>query len=746
MKGQRKACCLAVFTVIITVFSLIPGFASAEMNDAGNSDKSVINTAVPDQPKNRLPLLVINIDEKELYTDEKGHQYGTIDDMNGSTDHSIRCNGSVSIMVPDGYQGIYGTVTVPQESLKLNYIRGRGNSTWQLYQKKPYKIKFDKKQDLFGMGANKEWALLANAADITLMKNRIMSWLGEQMEMPFTPQMIPVDVVMKGSKGSIRYLGNYCLCEVINIGESRVAINDRLERNTETEDKADDPNVTGGYLISMYGDMQDDEPLNSVVRTDAGVEFCIHVPSYEGEEESVLTEGEKKQLRYLKEYFQKLENLILQPDRIDGATHEKIAEMMDLKSLADYWLIQEFSKNGDAFVTDSTYLYKDRNGKLYWGPLWDFDLAWGEQDDSSEGLREYEPDIKSFNNCPMIWIDSLRENDPQFVELLHSRWELMNSMLTELVKEEGVINQFSREIEESQKDNAGLWPDERYMATTAEEYDLAVHKLRKWIVGRQQWFTDHIDKMNNSMVTITYIVDGNTIEKETVRADTMDFLPPDVPHKEGMYFRGWFTEDTHEPISNYIVEDDIVFASEYRICHFIDVQNPDSYYFKPVYWAFEKGISNGISEDRFSTDNACSRSEVVTFLWRGAGSPEPDYTDNPFSDVTENNIYFKAVLWAVENGITTGTSLTEFSPDATCTRGQAAVFLYRMQSSPEPESEENPFDDVKENSYFYNAILWAVGNNVAEGTGKNVFSPEKPCTRAQMVTFLYRNDIDTWVL
>ena len=121
--------------------------------------------------------------------------------MNSSENHSVRCTGTVEIKVPAGYSGEYGSVEVPDGEVSLDFIRGRGNSTWETtgHTKKPYKIKYAKKQDLFGMGKNKEWALMANANDETLLKNRIVSWLGERMGFEYTPQMIPVDVVMIGS-------------------------------------------------------------------------------------------------------------------------------------------------------------------------------------------------------------------------------------------------------------------------------------------------------------------------------------------------------------------------------------------------------------------------------------------------------------------------------------------------------------------------------------------------------------------
>ena len=170
---------------------------------------------------------------------------------------------------------------------------------------------------------------------------------------------------------------------------------------------------------------------------------------------------------------------------------------------------------------------------------------------------------------------------------------------------------------------------------------------------------------------------------------------------------------------------------------FTDVKEGD-YFYIPVLWAVDRGITTGTSKTTFGPERPCTRAQVVTFLWRACGSPEPENGNNPFTDVAEGTYYYKAVLWAVEQGITTGTSKTTFGPDKTCTRGQVATFLYRAQGEPQITDSNNPFGDVAEGAYYYNAVLWAVENNITQGTGKGKFSPDRDCTRGQIVTFLYR--------
>lgn len=170
---------------------------------------------------------------------------------------------------------------------------------------------------------------------------------------------------------------------------------------------------------------------------------------------------------------------------------------------------------------------------------------------------------------------------------------------------------------------------------------------------------------------------------------------------------------------------------------FVDVKEGD-YFYDPVLWAVKEGITTGTSATTFGPEKPCTRGQVVTFLWRACGSPEPTKADNPFSDVSESAYYYKAVLWAVEQGITTGVSKTSFGPDKTCTRGQVATFLWRAQGKPTPTTTTNPFTDIAQADYYYSAVLWAVEEGVTNGTGKGLFSPDKDCTRGQIVTFLYR--------
>jgi uncharacterized repeat protein (TIGR02543 family) len=169
---------------------------------------------------------------------------------------------------------------------------------------------------------------------------------------------------------------------------------------------------------------------------------------------------------------------------------------------------------------------------------------------------------------------------------------------------------------------------------------------------------------------------------------------------------------------------------------FVDVAT-GSYYEDAVDWAVENGITHGTDDSHFSPDGICTRAQAVTFLWRTAGSPASKTSAMPFTDVPVGSYYYDAVLWAVENGITKGTSDTTFSPNMTCTRAQIVTFLWRSQKSP-AAGTANPFTDVKSTAYYADAVLWAVKENITKGTTNTTFSPNADCTRAQIVTFLWR--------
>ena len=247
-----------------------------------------------------------------------------------------------------------------------------------------------------------------------------------------------------------------------------------------------------------------------------------------------------------------------------------------------------------------------------------------------------------------------------------------------------------------------------------------------------------------STCTLTFDTNGGSaIDKITKDSGTTIDLAAYKPTRAGYTFAGWFSDKalTKAVTSVKLTANTTVYAKWTQNGGtaqnpFVDVKE-GAYYYDAVLWAVEQKITSGTSATTFSPDASCTRAQMVTFLWRAAGSPKAENGKNPFTDVKADAYYYDAVLWAVEKGVTSGTSATTFSPDATVTRGQTVTFLYRNAGSPEV-SGTMPFTDVEADAYYAKAVQWAVQQKITTGTSETTFSPMSDCTRGQIVTFLYR--------
>lgn len=247
-----------------------------------------------------------------------------------------------------------------------------------------------------------------------------------------------------------------------------------------------------------------------------------------------------------------------------------------------------------------------------------------------------------------------------------------------------------------------------------------------------------------STYTLTFDTNGGSaIDKITKDSGTTIDLATYKPTRGGYTFTGWFSDKalTKAVTSVKLTANTTVYAKWTQNGGtaqnpFVDVKE-GAYYYDAVLWAVEQKITSGTSATTFSPEASCTRAQMVTFLWRAAGSPKVENGKNPFVDVKADAYYYDAVLWAVEKGVTSGTSATTFSPDATVTRGQTVTFLYRNAGSPEV-SGTMPFTDVEADAYYAKAVQWAVQQKITTGTSETTFSPMSDCTRGQIVTFLYR--------
>lgn len=471
--------------------------------------------------KSDIPMVEFNLDES----------LGTIWEMNGDSRHETECYGDVTLNVPEGYQSEYTKEKCVSGTYPLDYVRGRGNSTWSP-SKKPYKFKLEVKEDLLGMGANKHWVLLANYYDVSMLRNKMTYWLGDTLGMEFTPQCEFVNVVMNQE-----YLGSYYLCEQVRVGKSRVNIDD-LEKDEATKNAVDEKTISGGYLLSMFPYEDED---GQIIRTEQGMKYLIESPSFDG----YMNET---QLKYITKYMQDTENAIYGSGFKDenGISYR---DYMDIDAAVDYYWIQEIAKNGDAFGSTSTYLYKKRDGKLYWGPLWDFDyVAWG--------ATEYsENQCEGFTQNRSTWFKRLFV-DPEFYQKTEDRWPAIKKQLLEACRDGGQIDKYSQRQYYSQKYNYEIWrkysdrgEDWWWVDALAEQenieitYDSEVERLKKWVAERVEWIDGHLEELKKTFYKVTLRIDGTdftTLEVEKGTQLVEEGRLPVPPQKEGYIFQGWY--------------------------------------------------------------------------------------------------------------------------------------------------------------------------------------------------------------
>ena len=674
MKKRAKILSL-ILSACLCLSASVPAFTVSAAPD---------NTVSELLADNGLPVVYINIDET-------AEGYSTIEEMNSSPDHSAECTGTIQIDVPEGYKGDYsGEILTDTDELQLEYIRGRGNTTWS-NDKKPYKLKLDKKADLLGMGKNKHWVLLANALDESLLRNKLTYYMGEQLGLAYTPKSMPVDVVMNGE-----YLGSYFLCEQVRIDKSRVDI-DEL-----TPEDNDEPEITGGYLFSLHGVNETEE---NIFTTENGAAFAFQNPQFTDDET-----GTPEQKAYLSNYLQEAENAIFSGNA---------SEYMDLQSAADYWWVQVFTQNYDAYFTDSTYLYKPRNDKIYWGPLWDFDLALGKTYTSTEG----------YNFRLMPWLDYLRENDPDYLNLLEERWTILDGIITDIVKDGGVLDKYASEIHNSWEDNIQLTTNP-YM-----NIDDEIENLRNWMSERQTWINDNLDKLSIIHVNVTFMADDTVVEQRTVNAGIpFSQVLPKAPEKDGFTFVGWeyngellsgendmpyFWEDAvitakYLDNSQAVMADNIWFR-DYE--YWVDINN---YYYYPMYVI--------TPDDAQVADVVWSSSDTETAEFSEYGMFILKKTGDVVLTATVNNDFSKSITLHIYDGNVTpaqmAASVTLESDTIRMKVGEYAQIVYRIYPQP---CYELPMFDYDE----YAGIISCISNNV--------FKALKPGT--ETVTVYINDDV-----
>jgi len=546
---------LAIFMAAFLLFSLTPAYAEddsaesslesapstedTEVDSAQDTEHDVDDVQQEQEEVEALDTAPTTVDNgiPVLYITLTGGD-DAFAEMEASEDHSVQATGSVTLDVPEGYTGDYSSTALADlNDLDLEYIRGRGNSTWH-DNKKPYKFKLKKSTDLLGMGKNKHWILLANSLDDSLLRNRLVNYMGAALGLAYTPQGMPVDVVINGN-----YHGSYFLCEQVRVGSSRVDIDELTgEDNTGS-------NVTGGYLLALRPD--ESEPEGNVLFTTREERFAGVNPEFatDDPEDAVGTEEQKA---YITQYLQDTEDAIFRLGE-DDAAGTSWTEYMDGESAVKYWWVQEFTTNIDAFSTPSTYLYKQRDGKLYWGPLWDFDQSLGFTNGGIEG----------FSSRQIEWLDRLRGLDPNYQQQLKDTWAAYDAVLEDIVCDGGVLDRYAAEIRASWEANHELWLDpviEEFNPTT---FDEEVKQLRDWINERRAWINAHLESdLTNLFCRVTFMANDEVVDTYIVYLGEGLYTLPDAPQRKGMTFAGWVTQEG-TPIDDVVFTGDTVVYASY---------------------------------------------------------------------------------------------------------------------------------------------------------------------------------------
>lgn len=484
--------------------------------------------------KSTVPTIYFNIDETK----------GSIDAMNNDKDHDTECYGDMKVEIPNGYTCEYANSKGKNNNLKtetysMEYIRGRGNSTWGT-GKNPYKIKLDKKADLFNMGKNKHWVLLADYYDPSHIRNKITYWMGKKLGMAYTPECVYVDVVMNG-----QYYGSYLLSEQVRVGSSRVDIDD-LEADDASKAATDEPTITGGYLLGMS---PYDTDQGKVIHTKRGTDFEIESPSFEDYDNEA-------QYNYISKYVQDTEDAIYAKDfKKDGKSY---SDYMDVDAAIDYYWMQEFSMNGDAFGSTSTYLYKPRNGKLFWGPLWDFDyVAWGNNE-----YDEY--NCEGWAMKENVWFGRLFR-DKDFADKMIARWPEIRKVMEEASKDGGQIDQYAEEIRSSMKYNSYLYGNNYDTDENDKTFQQSVDQLKNWIQARMKWVDENVNTLQTKYHQVK-IMDGKKVlsVQNVVDGDGVEF--PKAGTKKGYVFSGWYAKadgETYRVDKSLEVYDDMTITAKW---------------------------------------------------------------------------------------------------------------------------------------------------------------------------------------
>ena len=668
-----------------------------------------------------------------------------------------------------------GEMTLDQS---LKQIKGRGNSTWA-YPKKPYNIKFDKKTALLGMAKAKKWTLLANYIDPTLLHNACGWAFAEALGQPCTASYRHVDLYANGC-----YLGSYVVCESVEVGENRVDIPDLDKANEDANPDLDlaglprggtGPNgsvqsaavkgsrkwlqipqepadISGGYLLELdYPDRYVKELCGFV--TQNGQPVVLKSPECASQAE----------VSYIADLTDEAFEALYNATGLNSLGRH-YSEYFDLDSLAAAYLVQELSMNFDAGFS-SFFFYKPAGEeKFCFGPVWDMDNAFGSPYANLNvpliTTNLWWANQMGCNGIPSILAAANRHGD--FRRLVSEKWERFCSSGS-LAQVERQLAELAVTVRKSAVMNGLRWAGEEIPGAAATEAD--------WIRQARiclSFVSDRAAALSRGLgargAYLYYDLNGAAADRWATVSPILqqgDYAvlrelqgngPIAAP--EGMLFCGWSpTPDGSGPVcqpgDRLLLDSDatVLYAvwrsqrdldRENGVNPFLDVAE-GKYYYDPVLWAYyhEPQITSGTDLNRFSPNALCTREQIVSFLWLAMNRPEPAGDEMPFADLQPASYYYKAVLWAVEQGITGGVGGGRFGVGQPCTREQVVSFLWIAAGRPEPQGTGQSFRDISPEKYYYKPVLWAQEQGITGGVGEGLFGVGRSCSRAEAMTFLY---------
>lgn len=418
--------------------------------------------AIAQAQKANLPIVILNIDESK----------GTIDAMNSDPEHDTECFGTVTITSPEGYVSPYnisedysGIEAYTNGALSM---RGRGSSSWK-WAKKPYQIKLeDGKEDLFGMGKNKKWTLIANYADRTLMRNKMIYDLADAIGLPFSAKSVFVEVVMNDE-----YLGNYILCEKVEVGDNRVDIGD------------------DGFLIEKSGGA-------THFRSTLGYAFEVGNP----EDEDLTVE----KLNYISSYYNDFEEAVF-ADGFLNSEGKYYDDLVDLDSLVNYYILTELSKEVDV-MHKSVYFYKtaDEGSKMFIGPVWDFDRSTG-----NSAVNDCDIPSGFYAAERYLWTGICR--DKKFMDAVVARYEEVYPIIQKLYATDGIIDTHYNTLKNSA--NFERWDintsANSSLIASKGSYDAEVAHMKAFVQTRAEWLYENLPVLQSSAVKRDEVPEPDTV-------------------------------------------------------------------------------------------------------------------------------------------------------------------------------------------------------------------------------------------